>query len=311
MIQELAAMLATANVSDVLEEILARTGYVKMLEGDKDPESESRLANLNELINAAGEAAERGEGVSEFLDHAALVSDSDNLDERAPVSLLTLHNAKGLEFPIVFLTGLEEGLFPHMRSLDSKAAMEEERRLCYVGMTRAEKRLFLTSARYRRRWGGGETEASIPSRFLSEVPQALVQDLSPRKRAGQVDLYGERQEVREAARRNLYTGKTYNSVENIQQFFNERGKQPAAAPAPAAAAKIVPAAPKAVATTHLPQAASRPKPLRSGSNIIHPKYGRGTVLRREGDGDDAKLTVSFPGYGLKKLIEKYAGIKEE
>ncbi len=312
MIQELAAMLATAKVSDVLEEILARTGYTKMLEGDKDPESESRLDNLNELINAAAEAAERGEGVAEFLDHAALVSDSDNLDERAPVSLLTLHNAKGLEFPIVFLAGLEEGLFPHMRSLDSKAAMEEERRLCYVGMTRAEKRLFLTSARYRRRWGGGETEASIPSRFLSEVPEALVQDLSPRKRTGQVDLYGERQEVREAARRNLYTGKTYNSVENIQQFFNERGKQPVTAPAaPAAATKTVPVAAKAVPTTNAPQPTKRAKPLRNGSSIIHPKYGRGTVLRREGDGDDAKLTVSFPGYGLKKLIEKYAGIKEE
>jgi DNA helicase-2/ATP-dependent DNA helicase PcrA len=264
---------------------------------------------LNELINAASEAGERGEGVAEFLDHAALVADSDNLDEQAPVSLLTLHNAKGLEFPIVFLAGMEEGLFPHMRSLDSKAAMEEERRLCYVGMTRAEKRLFLTSARYRRRWGGGETEASIPSRFLSEVPEALVQDLSPRKRTGQVDLYGERQEVREAARRNLYTGKTYNSVENIQQFFNERGKQ--AAPAPTGAAKVVTPAPKPGPTTHTPQPTSRPKPLRNGSNIIHPKYGRGTVLRREGEGDDAKLTVSFPGYGLKKLIEKYAGIKEE
>jgi DNA helicase-2/ATP-dependent DNA helicase PcrA len=314
MIQEMAAMLATAKVSDVLEEILRRTGYTKMLEGDKDPESESRLANLNELINAASEAGERGEGVAEFLDHAALVADSDNLDERAPVSLLTLHNAKGLEFPVVFLAGMEEGLFPHMRSLDSKAAMEEERRLCYVGMTRAEKRLFLTSARYRRRWGGGETEASIPSRFLSEVPEALVQDLSPRKRTGQVDLYGERQEVREAARRNLYTGKTYNSVENIQQFFNERGKQPAAAPAatpkPAPVATAQPAA-KTAPVTQPPKPAARPKTLRYGSTITHPKYGRGTVLRREGEGDDAKLTVSFPGYGLKKLIEKYAGIKEE
>jgi len=306
MIQELAAMLATAKVGDVLEEILARTGYAKMLEGDKDPESESRLANLNELINAAAEAAERGEGVAEFLDHAALVSDSDNLDEKAPVSLLTLHNAKGLEFPIVFLAGMEEGLFPHVRSLDSKAAMEEERRLCYVGMTRAEKRLFLTSARYRRRWGGGETEASIPSRFLSEVPTSLIQDLSPRKRSGQVDLYGERQEVREAARRNLYTGKTYNSVENIQQFFNERGK-PQSAPSASTAQPVI----KTVATNQPMAPAKRTKALSSGSSIIHPKYGRGTVLRREGDGDDAKLTVSFPGYGLKKLIEKYAGIKEE
>ncbi|HEX4593546.1 MAG TPA: 3'-5' exonuclease, partial [Bryobacteraceae bacterium] len=311
MIQELAAMLATAKVSDVLEEILGRTGYTKMLEGDKDPESESRLANLNELINAASEAGERSEGVAEFLDHAALVSDSDNLDERAPVSLLTLHNAKGLEFPIVFLAGMEEGLFPHTRSLDSKAAMEEERRLCYVGMTRAEKRLFLTSARYRRRWGGGETQASISSRFLSEVPEALVEDLSPRKRTGQVDLYGERQEVREAARRNLYTGKSYNSVENIQQFFAEKGKQSSTVqPAAAPAATVKPVA-KAVPTPHLTQPTARPKALRNGSTIIHPKYGRGTVLRREGDGDDAKLTVSFPGYGLKKLIQKYAGIREE
>jgi DNA helicase-2/ATP-dependent DNA helicase PcrA len=134
-----------------------------------------------------------------------------------------------------------------------------------------------------------------------------------------VDLYGERQEVREAARRNLYTGKTYNSVENIQQFFNERGKQPVAGPAaPATAAKTTPAgaktapaAAKAIPTTNAPQPTTRAKPLRNGSSIIHPKYGRGTVLRREGDGDDAKLTVSFPGYGLKKLIEKYAGIKEE
>src|SRR6202011_2030833 len=140
----------------------------------------SRIENLKELVNAAAEAAERGETIAEFLDHAALVSDTDNLDERSPVSLLTLHNAKGLEFPIVFLAGMEEGLFPHVRSLDSKAAMEEERRLCYVGMTRSEKRLFLTSARYRRRWVGGETEASLHSRLLSEVPEALVQDLSPR-----------------------------------------------------------------------------------------------------------------------------------
>ena len=107
---------------------------------------------------------ERGEGAADFLDHAALVADADALDEQAQVSLLTLHNAKGLEFPIVFLAGLEEGLFPHSRSLDSPALMEEERRLCYVGMTRAEKRLFLSWARSRRRFGGGRrAAASAPS----------------------------------------------------------------------------------------------------------------------------------------------------
>ncbi len=100
--------------------ILDRTGYRRMLEADDSPDAESRLENLDELMNAAAEAAERGEGIAEFLDHAALVSDADQLDERAQVSLLTLHNAKGLEFPVVFIAGLEEGLFPHSRSLDPK-----------------------------------------------------------------------------------------------------------------------------------------------------------------------------------------------
>jgi len=308
MITELAAMLATAPVHDILEEILARSGYVAMLESNKDPDSEARLGNLNELVNAASEAAERGEGAAEFLDHAALVADTDNLDERAQISLLTLHNAKGLEFPIVFLAGMEEGLFPHMRSLDSKAAMEEERRLCYVGMTRAEKRLYLTSARFRRRWGGGETEASIPSRFLGEVPPALVEDLNPRSRAPQVDLFGEQREVRETAKRNLFTGKTYNSVENIQQFFAERsgGIRPPAQPAQRPPATPVSPAPK----PRVPAPTGK-RGFRAGASVRHPKYGLGTVLRREGEGDDAKLTVSFPGYGLKKLVEKYAGIQEE
>jgi DNA helicase-2/ATP-dependent DNA helicase PcrA len=255
----------------------------------------NRAVQPEELVNAAAESGQRGEGVTEFLDHAALVSDTDNLDERAEVSLLTMHNAKGWNFRYVFLAGMEEGLFPHQRSLDSKAAMEEERRLCYVGMTRAEQRLFLTSARYRRRWGGGETEASIPSRFLKEAKQ----------RAPQVDLFAERHEVRETAKRNLYTGKTYNSVDNIHQFFAERGK-------PGQAGATVPAAsaPAKSPVARAPQPPQRKKGIRAGSSVRHPKYGLGTVLRREGEGDDAKLTVSFPGYGLKKLIEKYAGIQE-
>jgi DNA helicase-2/ATP-dependent DNA helicase PcrA len=210
---------------------------------------------------------------------------------------------------------MEEGLFPHMRSLDSKAAMEEERRLCYVGMTRSEKRLFLTSARYRRRFGGGQQEATIPSRFLREVPLALVEDLGQSRQSvssrPQVDLFAEQYEVREAAKRNLYTGKTYNSVENIQQFFSERGKAPAAPP-PAVTPPPPPAAPAPIAKPQArPPLPAGKRGFRAGAMVRHPKYGRGTVLRREGDGEDAKLTVSFPGYGLKKLVEKYAGIQED
>jgi DNA helicase-2/ATP-dependent DNA helicase PcrA len=315
MMEELGSAAADGKVDDLLRQILERTGYARMLQSDNDPEAESRLGNLNELANAASEAAERGETIAEFLDHAALVSDSDGLDERAPVSLLTLHNAKGLEFPIVFLAGMEEGLFPHIRSLDSKAAMEEERRLCYVGMTRSEKRLFLTSARYRRRFGGGQQEATIPSRFLREVPRGLVEDLSQaRQRTPQVDRYAEQQEARESAKRNVYSGKTYNSAENIQQFFNERGN--ASAPPQTTSHQPPAASHPAQATPPIPKpqprsAAPRARGFRAGAMIRHPKYGRGTVLRREGDGEDAKLTVSFPGYGLKKLVEKYAGIQED
>ncbi len=179
MMSGLAEIAQTKPVHEILRAILEKTGYEAMLKGDVSPEAESRLGNLEELVNAAVEASERGETAADFLDHAALVADSDALDEQAAVSLLTIHNAKGLEFPNVFLAGLEEGIFPHSRSLNAEAAMEEERRLCYVGMTRAEKRLYLTWARYRRRFGGGQPEVCLPSRFLNEVPNGLRERLSP------------------------------------------------------------------------------------------------------------------------------------
>ena len=172
------------------------------------------------------------------------MADADAIDETAPVTLMTLHNAKGLEFPVVFMTGMEMGLFPHSRALmDSEAALEEERRLCYVGMTRARQELILTWAKYRRRFGGGEQERSRPSRFLSEIPQHLVVDLAVPDDTGEIDLLVERHDVRQTAKRNMFTGKTYNSLENISQFFGERGmsfKQPGAH-ARAACASAVPA----------------------------------------------------------------------
>ena len=124
---------------------------------------------------------------------------------------------------MVILSGMELGLFPHSRSMNSESALEEERRLCYVGMTRARKRLILTWAKYRRRFGGGEQERSTPSWFLSEIPADLIVDLGQRDEPGEVNLMSERHDVRQAARRNTFTGKTYNSVENISQFFGERG----------------------------------------------------------------------------------------
>ncbi len=326
LIDELRESATTKRVHETLRDVIEKSGYQAMLKNDLSPDSESRLANLEELVNAAADAAERGETASEFLDHAALVSDADAVDERASISLLTMHNAKGLEFANVFIAGLEEGMFPHSRSLNSEAAMEEERRLCYVAMTRAQKRLYLTWARTRRRYGGSEPEICLPSRFLSEVPPSLRENLSPNKQRheDEVDLFAEQHSVRESVKRNLYTGRTHNSVENIAQFFAERGMPPPSGltqrPSNAAASNgartnanaATPApAPARPATNFRSSGSTRPPKLGTGTVIHHPKYGRGTVLRREGDGEDAKLTISFPGYGLKKIVEKYAGIRIE
>jgi DNA helicase-2/ATP-dependent DNA helicase PcrA len=338
LISDLSESAKTKPIPEVLRDILEKTGYQMMLKADTSQDSESRLGNLEELVNAAAEAAERGETVAEFLDHAALVSDADSVDQQAAVSLLTIHNAKGLEFPNVFVAGLEEGIFPHSRSLTSEAAMEEERRLCYVGMTRAEKRLYLTWARYRRRYGNSQPEVCLPSRFLNEVPPSLRERLSPEREVyGQeVDLFAEQSDVRETVKKNLYTGRTYNSVDNIAQFFAERGMPPpsgltrrpqgnggapASQPTRNTEPEPKPQAKPAAAPVAAPKPQPRPAPafggkavrttsgISAGVVIKHPVYGRGTVLRREGDGEDAKLTISFPGHGLKKIVEKYAGIK--
>jgi DNA helicase-2/ATP-dependent DNA helicase PcrA len=307
LIEELRETASTEPADDVLRAILDKTGYIAMLEGDQTPDSEARLENVTELVNAAADAAARGEDIAEFLDHAALVSEADSVDERAPVLLMTAHNAKGLEFPVVFVAGLEEKLFPHQRSVDSEALMEEERRLCYVAMTRARRRLILTWARYRRRFGGGPADASLPSRFLSEIPPRLTQRLGKATAAPEVDLYADRYVVREVARKNTYTGKTYNSIDNIAEFFAAHGK-----PFPAKGATTEPRPPAPVKATPPGAPSSRPRGFAVGSSVRHPTYGRGTVVRREGDGDDAKLTVSFPDHGLKKIVQKFAaGMKAE
>jgi DNA helicase-2/ATP-dependent DNA helicase PcrA len=349
MIEGLREGLPNQAPHETLRRIVEQTGYEEMLRADPSPEAESKLGNLQELMAAAADAAGRGESIEEFLDHAALVSDADQVDETAPVSLLTMHNAKGLEFPVVFIAGVEEGLFPHSRSRDSEEQLEEERRLCYVAMTRARQRLYLSHARSRRRFGGSPPEPCTPSRFLKEIPSHLVEILSvQRLDPYQVELSGEQQMVREAARRNTYTGKTYNSLDHISQFFAERGIQTnlprAATPGravessspegtrvsgPAARPRIEPAAEAANSPLRDGDVAAKsasfavnpgtgPRPaaalkrggaIRAGATVSHPKYGQGLVLRKEGEGEDAKITVSFPRHGLKKLVARYASLK--
>src|SRR5205809_1013239 len=305
-----------ANTAQILKFLIDRTGYIKQLEEEDTPEAYSRVENLRELVNAAMDSRDRGETLDQFLDHSALVSDADQYDERAQITLMTLHAAKGLEFPLVVLAGMEEGLFPHFRTLIEPDQIEEERRLCYVGMTRAMDTLVLTRAVYRRRYGTDLPEASVPSRFLEEVPAELMENLgTPRRarvsggdsRARATAVHGERgtghyayededQSVSWAGRNHRrsqtpsYSGKTYNSIDNIAEFFASRGKK--------------------FSMSRLP--VEEPKGrrgFRPGQKVKHPKYGEGTVYQREGEGEEAKITVQFPRFGLKKLVEKYAQLE--
>jgi DNA helicase-2/ATP-dependent DNA helicase PcrA len=296
-----------ASTGELLKFLIDRTAYIKLLESEDTPEALARIENLRELVNAAMDSRDRGETLAEFLDHAALVSDADQYDEHSRITLMTLHAAKGLEFPLVFLIGLEEGLFPHSRTLLAPDDIEEERRLCYVGMTRAMDTLILSRARYRRRYGSDMPEASVPSRFLEEVPQELIQDLgSPQQRpkTASASDYGtsrhyayEDEDQRpqygkqKTPQKNSYSGPAYNSIDNIAEFFASRGKKFTR--------------PK----VEVPAVTGRTG-FKPGQRVIHPKYGEGTVYKREGDGEDAKITVQFPRYGLKKLVEKYAQLQK-
>ncbi len=347
-----------ATLPELIKFLIDRTGYIKVLETEGSPEAFSRIENLKELANAAHDAEARGETLAEFLDHAALASDTDQFDPDARVTLMTLHAAKGLEFPLVFLAGLEEGLFPHSRTLNNPEELEEERRLCYVGMTRAMNTLILSRAHYRRRYGNDAPEVSMPSRFLEEVPSQLVETLGGRPQAsswatpGYPKSYGSRQGAGSD-----FADKHYNYEDESQETYsasaskglgaNAKNSSPKPFVASWMKAKASPAsqtasaneesaaAPPAPETQSIdniarffggkpglvkPGALPRPvmdvaapapiAPLKKGQRVRHSKYGEGTVLMREGDGEDAKLTVMFQRHGMKKLMEKFANLQK-
>src|SRR5215216_4023599 len=290
-------------VSDVVRAAIIETGYELALRGERTDEAEGRLENLQELVNAAVDYDDQGiEGLREFIDHSALISDQDDYKRDAPVTLLTAHSAKGLEFPLVFIVGLEDGLFPHSRAKTDPAELEEERRLAYVAMTRAERYLYVTHAMKRRVYG--EELASEPSPFLNEMPSELLEDLCLGKswlsfKSGSKDIDYESGEYKKE--RKKYTGKTYDSVDSIADFFKQRNKQ---------MGQTSGSLPNISSKPSKPVAAPPSNEFTPGSYVKHSKYGRGLVLRREGVGESAKLTVSFPGYGQKKLVEKYAGLEK-
>ncbi len=321
-----------ATLPELIKFLNDRSGYIRALEAEGTPESFSRIENLKELANAAQDAQERGETLAEFLDHAALVSDADSYSADARVTLMTLHAAKGLEFPLVFLTGMEEGLFPSARTLVEPAGLEEERRLCYVGMTRAMDTLVITRARHRRRYGSDMPEASIPSRFLEEIPSHLIEDLGSPPARPQFSSTAYSTPYPRPGQRNAEAGDKHYSYEDEDQTvstyaasnnkFSTTGIASASKPVSASGSMDNIASFFAARGQTMPrpgQKFSRPKldipeptgktGLKQGARVRHPKYGEGTVFRSEGDGDDAKITVQFQQHGVKKLVEKFAQLE--
>ena len=260
-------------VSDVLGKLLVQSGYLDDLREQQTEDAESREANLMELVSAARdyEVRESEPSLSGFVDRLSLLSDTDQEDgaPEARVWLMTLHAAKGLEFPVVFIVGMEEGLLPHMRSQEDDEEIEEERRLCYVGMTRAQTRLVLTSAARRRVFG--EYKASEPSRFLGEIPPALMEVVEPvfSTPAPSPTTFGR------TRRGHSRSGTTGEEIQPDYGFAYEDEDQSVIS-------------------------------VRPGTRVRHPTFGVGTILEVEPVTDDMKLTVRFTDIGRKTLRAKFA-----
>jgi DNA helicase-2/ATP-dependent DNA helicase PcrA len=276
LIQNYTRMQEYLSVTELVEEVIDKSGYVDMLKAEKSIEAQSRLENIEEFMSVSKnfEEANDDKSLIAFLTDLALVADIDKLDEDGKqadsVVLMTLHSAKGLEFPIVFLIGLEEGVFPHSRSLMEETEMEEERRLAYVGITRAEKQLYLTNAQMRTLFG--RTNMNPPSRFVKEIPEDLLEGLSPVNNR-------QRMAPSQSGTRNSY----------VQQQ-------------PTRKAVIRPAT---VAT------GGEGIGWNIGDKAVHGKWGTGTVVSVKGEGDSKELDIAFPSpVGIKRLLAKFAPIQK-
>jgi DNA helicase-2/ATP-dependent DNA helicase PcrA len=286
LIEALQKEAPSAAPADLLQSILVRSGYLDMLMNRDSSEDTARADNLGELVNAMAEGTERGETLTDFLDRAALVSDADNYDEHALITMMTLHSAKGLEFDHVFLTGMEEGIVPHSRSQNDAEELEEERRLCYVGMTRAKETLTLTRAVYRRMYGTERLTGSQPSRFLQEIPGELI-DTAEGSLAG--------------------AGETRRYEPDPEYSYSEEefARRMRGAATPTRSVSDTPSRSRAPAQPRLGRTAANPL---IGQRVRHATYGSGTIIGVEGDGDDRKFTVRFSDHGTKKLMERYANL---
>ncbi|MET8691820.1 DNA helicase PcrA [Streptomyces bauhiniae] len=271
-----------AGPATVLEAVLERTGYLAELQASTDPQDETRIENLQELAAVALEfEQEREDGeqgtLAEFLERVALVADSDQIpdeeDGDGVITLMTLHTAKGLEFPVVFLTGMEDGVFPHMRALNQTKELEEERRLAYVGITRARERLYLTRAALRSAWG--QPSYNPPSRFLEEIPATHLE--WKRTGASAAPSFGK---AASSVASTLSSSRSRSSAVGASGFATRRaGEKPVVS-------------------------------LAIGDRVTHDQFGLGTVVAVAGEGDKAQATIDFGGGNAKRLLLRYAPVEK-
>jgi DNA helicase-2/ATP-dependent DNA helicase PcrA len=256
LINELIKLSQKLSIGKLLEKILEKTNYLEMLDND-----EERRENVGEVLTLAAEFEkdEKNKSIHDFLDWVTLSSDVDRFNEKVDkVTLMTLHCAKGLEFSVVFIVGMEESLFPHVKSLGNGKLIEEERRLCYVGITRSKEKIYLTGTSKRRLFG--VEHRSIPSRFVTEIPRKLLQWESY-----QINFNGE----------NLKNPNGNQSEVEDNGFFKNGDDG-----------------------------------YLIGEKVTHPSFGQGVVKRLEGIGDEAKVVISFPDHGEKKIIASFLGLKK-
>ncbi len=304
-IEELKAKKDEMPISELIKETLKKTGYTKALQNENTIEAENRIENLDEFLTVAIEFEEQEaeNGLREFLEGITLSSDIDDLDEDADyVTLMTLHSAKGLEFPVVFLVGMEEGIFPGYKSISEPKELEEERRLCYVGITRAKEHLFLTCSKQRTIFGS--TSYNQVSRFLKEIPEDLLEgyeeafgETSNKDRmfkdspynwtysgqnAGKVKSYKvEPKETVVAASKGNNNNFMFRTAESFLSGLNKK---------------------KSSTTVDLSQ-------YKEGVRIFHKKFGEGTINKVEPEGEDLKVDISFDKVGHKRLMAKFANLE--
>jgi DNA helicase-2/ATP-dependent DNA helicase PcrA len=275
-------------VGELMDIILEQTGYREYID-DATEEGSERWENVMELRNVAAE--DSALGLSEFLEQVALVADADNVDETVnAATLLTLHAAKGLEFPVVFITGLEDGILPHSRSFEDGESMAEERRLFYVGITRAEDQLYLSHAFRRAVWG--EPDVCVPSRFLNDLPLELIDGDSTHQR---------RQQSKSRASSWSWSSEPAWSPPKQKANVMETGERPLPQPN-----YLKPTNQQ----TNKPANQPTTTKFKTGQKVSHAKFGEGTVIESKLIGNDEEVTVAFPGTGIKRLAASFAKLEK-